>query len=935
MKAFYHLVLFVLTYNVLLSSPCISHPKIGHNRTNNIQCINKEREALLHFKHGITYDACGLLDSWGTHTDCCQWYGVLCSNLTGHVIKLSLVGESSYGDHPCLEGAVSPFLGELTHLTHLNLSYNQFVGEIPHHLGNLSKLATLDLSYSYSSPFDVQKSLMWISRLNLLRYLDLSDTGLTLVTNWMTIVSNIKYLNVLRMKGCQLSPDIPSSLTYVNSSATLHYVDLSNNDFNDSLIFQWLFDFPSITTQLVHLDLSYNDFEGPIPSEFRNLHSLSFLSLSDNGFEGSLNKSIGELSNLEQLYVKYNNFNDELADVIQSFVNCGNMKLIILELSLNSFRGAIPYSISSFSSLRELHLGYNNLTGKLSQGISQLTKLEILDVSSNSLEGTLTHAHFDKLLRLRELHLSDNLRLVINMAADWIPPFQLDVIDLRSCEVGPKFPKWLQLQTNFSYFDVSNTGIFDTIPISFWNSFSSNWICLSINFPYLDMSFNQFYGMLPNLKLQTNFSNPFSIIDLSSNLFEGVIPSGFGNTGSLYLNDNRFSDYSNILCPKIKTNLQELDLSNNLFSEELPDCWMNFSYLKSLYLENNELWGRIPNSIGSLRYLQILDLHNNSFSGRFPSAFKNCTALVMLNIGYNLLNGNIPPWIGDAYQYLNVLILRKNNFLGEIPESMCKLNSLQILDLAINHLSGVIPNCIGNFLAMRVIENQFGGPCIPGLISLPCPVTDLGSGGRTTTISWKKVEQKFQETIMFVKYIDLSGNKLRGDIPYGISILNGLESLDLSNNKLSGNIPFEIGNLTALELLDLSNNNLTGEIPASLAKVTTLGIMNVSNNNLSGEIPVSTQLQSFDASSYAGNAGLCGAPLPSCSKDQAPSNVPSGDITSVQNKHDDFGFFLGLYISVVLGFIVGFWGVCGTLVIKTSWRYAYFRFLDNIKDKIM
>ncbi|KAH9611885.1 hypothetical protein KSS87_003724 [Heliosperma pusillum] len=83
-----------------------------------------------------------------------------------------------------------------------------------------------------------------------------------------------------------------------------------------------------------------------------------------------------------------------------------------------------------------------------------------------------------------------------------------------------------------------------------------------------------------------------------------------------------------------------------------------------------------------------------------------------------------------------------------------------------------------------------------------------------------------------------------------------------------------------------------------------------------------------------GNPGLCGAPLLSCAKDRAPSNVPKGDNTNVQNKDDDFDFFLGLYISVVLGFIVGFWGVCGTLVIKTSWRHAYFRLLDNIKDRI-
>lgn len=37
--------------------------------------------------------------------------------------------------------------------------------------------------------------------------------------------------------------------------------------------------------------------------------------------------------------------------------------------------------------------------------------------------------------------------------------------------------------------------------------------------------------------------------------------------------------------------------------------------------------------------------------------------------------------------------------------------------------------------------------------------------------------------------------------------------------------------------------------------------MNLSFNNLSGEFPISTQLQSFDVSTYVGNIELCGSPL--------------------------------------------------------------------------
>ena len=47
--------------------------------------------------------------------------------------------------------------------------------------------------------------------------------------------------------------------------------------------------------------------------------------------------------------------------------------------------------------------------------------------------------------------------------------------------------------------------------------------------------------------------------------------------------------------------------------------------------------------------------------------------------------------------------------------------------------------------------------------------------------------------------------------------------------------------------------------------------------------------------------------------------------------HNDENGKFGMYVSAALGFIIGFWSVCGTLVLKKSWRYAYFRFFDNIQ----
>ncbi|XP_059589633.1 receptor-like protein EIX2 [Vitis vinifera] len=55
---------------------------------NTVGCIEREREALLRFKHGLVDDY-GILSSWDTR-DCCQWKGVQCSNHTGQVVGLYL-----------------------------------------------------------------------------------------------------------------------------------------------------------------------------------------------------------------------------------------------------------------------------------------------------------------------------------------------------------------------------------------------------------------------------------------------------------------------------------------------------------------------------------------------------------------------------------------------------------------------------------------------------------------------------------------------------------------------------------------------------------------------------------------------------------------------------------------------------------------------------
>ncbi|KAB1226913.1 Tyrosine-sulfated glycopeptide receptor 1 [Morella rubra] len=457
----------------------------------------------------------------------------------------------------------------------------------------------------------------------------------------------------------------------------------------------------------------------------------------------------------------------------------------------------------------------------------------------------------------------------------------------------------------------------------------------------VDFSNNNLKGDISSL-FSTNGSSlcinsPFiKVLDFSFNHYSGQIPSKLGGCSKLEVFRVGFNSLSGPLPPDIysATRLKEIYLPANNLSGVISNDIVNLTRLVNLELYRNNIGGKLPGNIGKLSQLEHLILHKNSFIGALPPSLMNCTNLIELKLALNFFEGEISTLNFSGLSQLAVLDLEANDFTGNFPASLYSCKFLRAIQLSNNRLEGEIRTDVVQlkFLtllslteskltnitkAIKILMHSLVSqqPLDNTCLDLPSHVSDS--------------VREYNSPFKLGRVISLVNNSLSGSIPIEIGHLKQLQLLDLSYNNLSGKIPYQIVELTNLEILDLSANQLIGEIPASLANLHFLNKFRIASNKLYGPIPLGTQLQSFDASDYEGNSGLCGPPLPNICP-HITGNKGDKDIHDEENGH----VVPWLHISVVLGFITGFWGVCGPLAVNNRWRFAYFRFMDDIKDRI-
>ncbi|WCJ37363.1 receptor like protein 9 [Euphorbia peplus] len=447
-----------------------------HGSFSSSACISGERKALLEMKNKLK-DPSNRLQSWGH-----KWYGVICSNLTNHVLELHLqphpieehYEKSRFGGEMSSSllnlkhlkyldlsnndfGGISipKFLGSLESLRFLNLSNAGFGGMIPPQLGNLSNLIYLNLNSGFSFSLGIH-NLDWLSGLSLLKFIDVSRVDLTNSIHWLETMSEfLPFLEQLHLSSCYLDQHIPH-LKNLNFSS-LSVLDLSHNSFGKSLFPNWILGLKN----LEFLDLSYNEFHGPIPNVLK------------------------KLSSIQQLYLSHNYFNS-----------------------------SIPDWLYNFKRLKILNLGYNALEGKISNDFKNMTSLTSLDLSVNVFEGGLPRT-FQNLCNLRSLNflgtkLGQEMDDVLEVLSGCVSHL-LEFLDLSGCELSGKLSNQIGNFTNLRYLSLSANSVSGSIPMMLGE----------MRFlKYLFLDHNKFVRTFP---LALRGLKQLEDFDISYNLLEGFV----------------------------------------------------------------------------------------------------------------------------------------------------------------------------------------------------------------------------------------------------------------------------------------------------------------------------------------------------------------------------------------------------------------------------
>ncbi|KAL8156322.1 hypothetical protein AgCh_001426 [Apium graveolens] len=261
-----------------------------------------------------------------------EWFGQRLSTL--QVLDLR---------HCSVVGAITPSIGNMTSLSELYLSDNDFTGMIPDSLGQLSSLSILDLSR------------------NRLTGVIPSSFG------------SLGNLTLLDMSVNYLYGAIPPA---IGALSKLESLNLSSNSLSSSIPSQL-----SDLSSLVDLDLSLNSFSGSVAPDFRALRNLQRMVIGRNQLSGSLPDYLfAPLTQLQFVVLSNNSFTGEIPAILWSMPS-----LRFLDASANNLTGILPnLSFVPGANSPIFNLSRNMLYGGLT---TVVRRFSFIDLSDNYFQG--------------------------------------------------------------------------------------------------------------------------------------------------------------------------------------------------------------------------------------------------------------------------------------------------------------------------------------------------------------------------------------------------------------------------------------------------------------------------------------------------------------------------------------------------------------------
>uniref|UniRef100_A0A2K1Y727 Uncharacterized protein n=1 Tax=Populus trichocarpa TaxID=3694 RepID=A0A2K1Y727_POPTR len=722
--------------------------------------------------------------------------------------------------------------------------------------------------------------------------------------------------------------DLACSMLYgtLHSNSTLfslhHFqkLDLSDNDFQSSHISSRFGQFSNLT----HLNLNFSGFAGQVPSEISQLSKLVSLDLSGNYYPSlepiSFDKLVRNLTQLRELDLSRVNMSMVAPNSLMNLSSSLSSLLLYSCLALwgCGLKGKFPGNIFLLPNLQVLDLTYNDdLTGSFpSSNVSN--SLRLLGLAHTRISVYLENDFFINLKLLEVLALRECIIIRSNLTLIGYLT-QLTRLDLAGNHFNGQIPSSLKNLVQLQILYLDNCNFSGRIP-----DFLGNLTLLE----NLGLSSNQLVGTIPS-QISTR---SLTLFNLGNNDLHGPIPSSIfkqENLEALVLasNSKLTGEISSSIC-KLKF-LRLLDLSNNSLSGFIPQCLGNFSNsLSILNLGMNNLQGTIFSTFSKGNNLGYLNLNGNELEGKIPSSIINCTMLEILDLGNNKIEDTFPYFL-EMLPELHVLVLKSNKLQGFVngPIANNSFSKLRIFDISSNNLSGPLPTGYFNSLEAMMVSDQN---------SFYMMARNYSWYAYSIKVTWKGFDIEFARIQSALRILDFSNNNFIGEISKVIGKLKALQQLNLSHNSLTGHIQSSLEMLTYLESLDLSSNLLTGRIPVQLADLTFLGVLNLSHNHLEGAIPIGKQFNTFNASSFEGNLGLCGFPMPKeCNSDEAPPSQPSNFHDGDDSKFFEEGFG---WKAVAIGYGCGFvFGVTmGYVVFRTrkpAWFLKVVEDLWNLKAR--